>query len=90
MYLFRGKRVAYSAYGQIMSLNGEPEGKMIVLATGIGNCSEYSEEATSDINGQFRIRGLQPYCSYDLKVKGSFDEKEVIERSTPSSLLISV
>lgn len=82
--------MAYSAFGQILSLNGEPEGKMIIMATGIDNCTQFSEETTSESNGQFRIRGLQPFCSYDIKVKGSFDEKEVIERSTPESLTINV
>lgn len=82
--------MAYSAFGQVLSLNGEPEGKMIVVANGVGNCSEYSEEATSEVNGEFRVRGLQPFCSYEVKVKGSFDDKEVIERSTPDSLLLPV
>lgn len=56
---------------------------MIIIANGIGNCTQYSEEATSESTGQFRIRGLQPYCSYEMRLKGSFDDKEVIERSTP-------
>lgn len=78
--------MAYSAFGQVLSLNGEPEGRMIIIASGMGNCSQYSEEATSESNGQFRIRGLQPFCSYEMKLKGSFDDKEIIERSTPESI----
>lgn len=63
---------------------------MIVTAIGKDNCSQYSEEATTENKGNFRIRGLQPYCSYDVKVKGSLDEKDIIERSTPNSIKINV
>ncbi|XP_017778651.1 PREDICTED: nodal modulator 1 [Nicrophorus vespilloides] len=81
----KGKRVAYSAYGFVTSLNNQPEERMIVVADGNHNCSQYSEEATSESNGYFRIRGLIPYCSYEIKVKGGVDEKDTIERSTPAS-----
>ncbi|KRT79935.1 hypothetical protein AMK59_6756, partial [Oryctes borbonicus] len=62
----------------------EPEEKIIVVASGVGNCSQYSEESSSESNGQFRIRGLLPYCTYDLEVKGSLDEKEHFERAAPA------
>uniref|UniRef100_A0A1Y1NI64 SD-repeat containing protein B domain-containing protein n=1 Tax=Photinus pyralis TaxID=7054 RepID=A0A1Y1NI64_PHOPY len=83
----RGKRVAYSAFGQVTTLNGEPEERISVVANGINNCTQYSEEATSEQNGNFRIRGLQPYCAYDIIVKDCLDEKRPIERAAPSSLL---
>lgn len=89
-FCFRGKRIAYSAFGQVTSLNGEPEEKIIVVASGIGNCSQYSEESSSESNGQFRIRGLLPYCTYDLEVKGSLDEKEHFERAAPSVIRLEV
>lgn len=79
--------MAFSAYGKVTSLNGEPEEQMVVYARGIGNCSEYTEETTSEQNGNFRIRGLRPYCSYDIKVKSGNVETVVIERTTPSSLI---
>lgn len=88
--LLRGKRVAYSAFGHVTSLNGDPEERMIVVAIGIGNCSQYSEESTSESNGQFRIRGLLPYCSYNLEIKGSLDETDNYERATPSTILLEV
>lgn len=84
----KGKRVAYSAFGQVTSLNREPEEKMIVIANGRGNCSEYSEEATSEASGNFRIRGLIPYCSYDLAIKGAVDDDEIIERAAPPIIRI--
>uniref|UniRef100_V5G516 Nodal modulator 3 n=1 Tax=Anoplophora glabripennis TaxID=217634 RepID=V5G516_ANOGL len=84
-----GKRVAYSAFGQVVSLNGEPEDNMIVIASGVGNCSHYSEETTCEPTGKFRIRGLQPYCSYRVIVKGSEDERYHVERTTPEFIEIN-
>lgn len=90
MLFFRGKRTAYSAYGQIVSLNGEPEENMVVVASGVGNCSQYSEETTCETTGQFRIRGLQPYCSYRVEVKAGMNENIVVERSAPEFLEVNV
>jgi hypothetical protein len=55
-----GNRVAYSAYGSVTSLNGEPEVGLLVEVQGQGNCSNLQEEATTEERGHFRIRGLQP------------------------------
>jgi hypothetical protein len=54
-----------------------------VVALGLANCSHFSEESTSESNGHFRIRGLQPYCSYEVTVKNSPNGKHAIERSAP-------
>ena len=47
------------------ALNGEPEGSVSVEAVGQGpsHCAEYQEDATTEGNGQFRIRGLLPGVS---------------------------
>lgn len=55
-----GKRVAFSAYGSVTSLNGEPETGLLVEVQGQENCEHLQEEATTEENGSFRIRGLQP------------------------------
>ena len=55
-----GNRVAFSAYGTVTSLNGQPEAGLLVEAQGQSECSSYLEEATTEENGNFRIRGLQP------------------------------
>lgn len=86
----RGKRVAYSVFGQITSLNGEPEDGMTVVAAGTGNCSIYSEESTLELNGNFRIRGLQPYCSYVVRLERNPDNKTPIERIIPSLITVTV
>ncbi|VEN53892.1 unnamed protein product [Callosobruchus maculatus] len=90
-----GKRVAYSAYGKVVSLNGEPEENMVIVAKGIANCTMYSEETSSEFNGQFRIRGLHPYCSYVVEVKNNQDAaavaatQGVVERSVPERIPIN-
>lgn len=56
-----GSRVAYSVYGHTVSLSGEPETEVVVEAVGQGpECDQYQEEAVSDVQGSFRIRGLYP------------------------------
>lgn len=62
-----GNRVAYSAYGSVTSLNGEPEVGLLVEVQGQEDpegatlgCSDHQEEATTEENGNFRIRGLKP------------------------------
>lgn len=63
--MFSGERVAYSVFGSVTSLSGDPEGAITVEAVGQGRaeCTQFQEESTSEPNGQFRIRGLQPKVS---------------------------
>ena len=60
--IHRGERVAFSCYGSVTALNGEPEPSVVIEAIGSGSpqCSEYHEEANSESTGQFRLRGLVP------------------------------
>lgn len=82
--------MAYSVFGQITSLNGDSEEGMIVIAAGTGNCSIYSEESALELNGNFRIRGLQPYCSYSVHAEGNSENKSPIERIIPPYINITV
>lgn len=82
----RGKRVAYSAFGNVRSLNGDSENDLSVVAAGLGNCSQLSEETTVEESGRFRVRGLQPHCSYDITIQHG----PHIERVIPSSVKINV
>lgn len=52
-------------FGSVTTLSGEPEGSVTVEAIGRGSpeCSQLQEESSSESNGQFRIRGLQPQVS---------------------------
>ncbi|XP_072048765.1 LOW QUALITY PROTEIN: BOS complex subunit NOMO1-like [Amphiura filiformis] len=87
--LIRGQRVAFSCFGSVTSLNGEPEPKIALEAQGIDSCGEVLEESVSDQDGQFRIRGLQPKCTYELRLQ-SGGVNSHIERSAPKSHVIKV
>lgn len=81
-----GLRVAYSALGSTMSLTGVLEPDVAVEARGRGkDCDQYQEEAVSDSNGAFRIRGLQPKCEYDLGLKSGEGLNQHIERMLPAT-----
>ncbi|GIY27842.1 nodal modulator 2 [Caerostris extrusa] len=87
-----GKRIAYSLYGMVTSLTGEAEIGIAVEAIGVpnGQCSQYQEEAVSEQEGNFRIRGLHPKCEYILRLKPGADVNQHIERSTPKEHLFKV
>ncbi|EFN79110.1 nodal modulator 3 isoform X2 [Harpegnathos saltator] len=87
VYLY-GNRVAYSAYGSVTSLNGEPEVGLLVEVQGQGDCSDLQEEATTEENGNFRIRGLQPTCTYVFRLKPNAKVNAHIQRTSPSSQLV--
>ncbi|XP_021915728.1 nodal modulator 1 isoform X3 [Zootermopsis nevadensis] len=81
-----GHRVAYSAYGVVTSLNGEPEKGVVVEAVGQDKCSHFQQESSTEPNGQFRIRGLQPECIYVVHVKNGSEINRNILRSTPDGI----
>ncbi|XP_012258084.2 nodal modulator 3 [Athalia rosae] len=83
-----GNRVAFSAYGIVTSLNGEPEQGLLVEAVGQTDCASFQEEATTEENGNFRIRGLQPSCIYAIRLKPNTDANAHIQRATPSSVAV--
>ncbi|OAD52229.1 Nodal modulator 1 [Eufriesea mexicana] len=80
-----GKRVAFSAYGSVTSLNGEPEAGLLVEVQGQGDCDNLQEEATTEDNGGFRIRGLQPTCTYAFRLKPNAEVNTHIQRTSPVS-----
>lgn len=77
-------RVAYSAFGSILSLSGDPERGAVISATSTTQ-GEYEETQTDD-HGHFRLRGLKPSLSYDFKVKST----DKIERASPSSISLEI
>lgn len=87
--MLKGKRVAFSCFGKVTSLTGDPE-KAIVEVVGKDDCSKFQEEAMTEQDGRFRIRGLIPNCRYFLGVKSGPDVNQHIERATPSSVDILV
>ncbi|KAH0521499.1 Nodal modulator 1 [Microtus ochrogaster] len=61
-----GFRTAYSCYGTVSSLNGEPEQGIAVEAVGQKDCSIYGEDTVTDEEGKFRLRELLPGCMYHV------------------------
>ena len=83
-----GKRVAFSAYGSATSLNGKPEAGLLVEVQGQGECANLQEEATTEENGNFRIRGLRPTCTYAFRLKPNAEVNAHIERTSPESVAV--
>ncbi|KZC07453.1 Nodal modulator 3 [Dufourea novaeangliae] len=83
-----GRRVAFSAYGSVISLNGKPEAGLLVEVQGQGDCSNLQEEATTEENGNFRIRGLQPMCTYAFRLKPDAEVNAYIHRTSPHSITV--
>jgi len=73
------KRVAYSCFGKVRSLNGEAEKFVPVEAV---SATGEVEETQTDAEGNFRLRGLQPGKEYRVRVKATADQR--IERAAPS------
>ncbi|CAO1434626.1 unnamed protein product [Diamesa serratosioi] len=67
--LLVGKRVAYSVFGQIKTLSGDPLQNALVEAISTSEaCSNHQEEGLSEFNGEYRIRGLQSNCDYKIRL----------------------
>ncbi|XP_028914056.1 nodal modulator 3 isoform X2 [Ornithorhynchus anatinus] len=83
-----GHRTAYSCYGTISSLNGEPEQGVSVEAVGQNDCGIYGEDTVTDEEGKFRLRGLLPGCVYHVQLKAEGNDH--IERALPQHRVIEV
>ncbi|CAB3977797.1 Nodal modulator 1 [Paramuricea clavata] len=84
-----GKRVAFSCYGSVTTLNGRPEKDVALEAVGLDSCEGNQEETVTDAEGHYRLRGLQPGCTYRVRVKAG-EMNAQIERSTPQYIDIQV
>lgn len=76
-----GDRVAFSCLGVVSSVTGEAEPGVSLEALGTGTCQGHQEEALSDNEGAFRLRGLLPGCAYQLQLKPGVSPH--IERAEP-------
>jgi len=88
--VFTAKRVAFSAFGRVRSLNGAPEAGLTVTATAAGKAPE---TATTDADGEFRVRGLQPGSTYEITVaeaSSSGAGGAALERTEPESRSVTI
>eukprot|EP00668_Euglena_longa_P001328 GGOE01001573.1.p1 GENE.GGOE01001573.1~~GGOE01001573.1.p1 ORF type:complete len:1164 (+),score=331.85 GGOE01001573.1:47-3538(+) len=88
-----GQRVAFSCFGVVTALNGKPEAGVGVEAHGADG--EVEEAVTND-QGQFRIRGLKSQQSYAVRIQTGVQRTESlfkvpqIERFSPEQIVITV
>lgn len=83
----RGKRVAYSVFGKITTLSGDAFANVLVEAVSSTEaCSNHQEEAVTEFNGQYRIRGLQTGCDYKIRLQTNAN----VERSIPKERGVEV
>lgn len=85
---FQAKRVAFSAFGSVKTLNDEPERSVTLEALGPNG---EREESQSDALGNFRIRGLNPTvkgAKYVVRVKNHPESK--VERASPLEIPITI
>lgn len=75
--------------GRVALLSGQPQEGVAIEAR--SDSKGYYEETTSDINGNYRLRGLHPDTTYVIKVSkknGSGNNK--IERASPELVSLQV
>ena len=83
---FKAKRIAFSIFGKMVSLNGEVESGIVLRANGQNDeWGDHSEEAISELNGEFRFRGLRPGCRYSIGLQEGVksDIEKLIPKETP-------
>ncbi|XP_064456551.1 BOS complex subunit NOMO1-like [Ornithodoros turicata] len=95
--LVRAERVAFSCMGSVTSVTGEAEPGVALEAQGTGDnpaCNSSQEEAVSEADGAFRLRGLLPNCSYVLRLKqsptGVTGVNSHIERAAPPEIVLNI
>lgn len=85
-----GKRVSFSVFGSVNTLNGEPFADVIVEALSEDRCGQHQEEATTETSGQYRIRGLQPGCEYTIRVRNDDETAVLVDRTIPGEYKVTV
>jgi len=62
-----GRRIAFSCYGNVTSLNNEPEADVVIRARSLPSADcvdDVIEEAVATSDGSFVVKGLRPGCDY--------------------------
>jgi len=78
--MVEAKRIAYSCYGKVASINGQVENGALVEAVSTitnNNQNEACVNENAKVDQQmFRIKNLKPGCKYELRVK-NLSEKQL-------------
>lgn len=86
----RGRRIAFSVFGSVSSLNDEPFADVVIEARAEERCGKHQEESVTEVSGQYRIRGLQPGCEYFIRVRSDGENPTVVDRTVPAVRRIEV
>jgi len=74
--VLEGKRFAWSVFGKVNYLNGKPTSQVRVEAIS-EKCGNLQEDAFTDDNGNYRIRGLKVGCEYKIAPKFQTSEYSI-------------
>lgn len=83
--IMTAKRVAFSIFGKMVSLNGKPEPGITLRALS-KDCNDLNEETISESDGTFRFRGLKPKCEYSITLLHG----ESIEKLIPKEVKVKM
>lgn len=87
--VFHATRVAFSALGKVTLLSGQPKEGVSVEAR--AESKGFYEETVTDSSGSYRLRGLQPDTTYEIKIARKSElDGALIERASPKSLTVKV
>jgi hypothetical protein len=85
----KAKRVAFSAFGSVTLISGDPVSKVVVQARSVEE--SHVEEATTDNNGQYRLKGLKKEQTYEISVKSNVSEgQQQVRKAMPAARQITV
>ncbi|CAH9140431.1 unnamed protein product [Cuscuta epithymum] len=87
--IFHATRVAYSAMGVVTVLSGQPKEGVSIEAR--ADSEGFYEETVTDSTGNYRLRGLLPDTTYEIRVSRKVEYgNHLIERASPESVTIKV
>ena len=86
--IIQAKRVAFSAIGKVTLISGDSVSNVIVEAQ--STTTHHSEEATTEADGSFRIKGLHKQTKYEIRIKDSDGKSQAIQASIPQNKFIEV
>ncbi|KAF7630922.1 hypothetical protein Mgra_00008841 [Meloidogyne graminicola] len=71
--ILEAKRIAYSAFGKVSTIGNSKPFKSLINVEAISpECENHQEENLIDQrSGDFRIKGLKPFCKYLISLKDS-------------------
>jgi hypothetical protein len=84
-----GTRTAFSVYGRVSLISGDSVGNIVMQAKDIK--SSNIEEAFTDSNGNYRLKGLIKGKTYEISIKqGVADSQQQIRKSMPATKSVHI